>query len=190
MTEQKVIFLDLDGVLIDFIGGVAKWYDLDITDKDVTGWDSIVGLSGKTLVEFWEGLDDREFWYNLEMYDYAPRVLEIVERCEAIPCLLTSPAWHTAGHKQDWIQDNLPDYFSRGRYLIGPAKGYCSYPGAWLIDDSDANCKFFREFGGDSILFPQPWNDGRGVTMDKANYLGHQLIINDLLIDDPVLKAS
>jgi len=183
--NRPVLFLDLDGVIVDFISGVIDWYGLDAKHDDVTGWNMIVEMSGMSVPEFWEGLDTYRFWRNLRMYDYAQDILELIDEAHVQPCLLTSPAWHTAGYKQDWIQKNLPDYFNKGRYLIGPAKGFCSYPnpnGSYLMDDSDKNCDLFNLFGGQAIVFPQPWNALRDIDVDKVEYVGMQLMAKGLRI--------
>ena len=178
----NTIFLDLDGVIVDFISGVLEWYNIDKQHDDMVGWNDIITASGKSTVKFWQGLDSRDFWLGLKKYEYADEILDMVSRAEADTCILTSPAFHIAGYRQDWIQDNMPDYFTEGRYLIGPAKAYCSYQGAFLIDDSDSNCKLFDKFDGVSILFPQPWNNMREYAPDNVKWLEEELVMHDLLI--------
>ncbi len=55
----------------------------------------------------------------------------------------------------------MPNYGRR--YLMGPAKHFCSGPGRVLIDDSDKNVIEFLRSGGQAILVPRPWNMLRGM---------------------------
>ena len=162
--KQK-IFLDVDGVLADFSGAAINLLDLDITNDDITHWNSILEYAGMSVTQFWSHFDDN-FWANL--VKKTPECDEIVKLLEEYrPCLLTAPPFIGAGGKQEWIRKNLPDFFYDGRYLIGPAKEYVAHKNAILIDDSDANIEEWKEQGGTGILVPRPWNvAGRGMNME------------------------
>lgn len=74
-------------------------------------------------------------------------------------CFLTGPTKDPdclAG-KLEWISRVTPEFMHR-QYLIGPRKQFCAHPEALLVDDSDANVNLFREWGGNAILVPRPWN--------------------------------
>ncbi len=155
------LFIDMDGVFVDFIGGALKWFCSDKTiekdwPKGVWGDDKVFQhMFGVGMKEFWESLNER-FWYNLDYTEDGKDFLKYVKQFE--PCVLTSPAWTGATGKQHWLKKNEPDIFHDRRYLIGPAKSWCASSMAVLIDDSEANCKAFTEAGGTAILFPRPWN--------------------------------
>ena len=153
---RKRIFLDLDGVLADFVAGAARLHGKD--PASVTTWDFFERWS-LTAADFWNPLG-REFWANLPL---TPEAHQIVALCEQAVgkeniCLLTSPC-DTDGcpeGKRDWVKKHLPDY--RRRLLIGAAKEFCATPRSLLVDDHDANCKAFLLAGGVPCLFPRPWN--------------------------------
>jgi hypothetical protein len=185
MKYKKTIFLDLDGVIIDWDGGAIKWFGLDKTHEDVTNWGKVFEWTGLSTPEFWENLDHRLFWEELGFLPGAKSILSMLNRVEANVCLLTSPALHTAGWRQNWIQENMPSYFYSKRYLIGPAKEFCAHENTWLIDDYDVTVSCFREAGGNAILYPQPWNNYAGGEYmqedEKLFYLHRELHMAGLI---------
>lgn len=154
MTQR--IFLDIDGVLADFIAGAACLHRQD--PASVRTWD-FFGQWGLTASDFWTPMG-YDFWVNLPL---TVEAREVVERCEktvapANVCLLTSPC-ETAGcleGKRDWVRKHFPQ-FTR-RCLIGAAKEFCASPESLLVDDHDKNCDAFTAAGGAACLFPRPWN--------------------------------
>ena len=158
------VFLDLDGVIIDFAQGCIDWYNLDCTPEDFLHWGAIFKYFNGNESEFWDGLTHK-FWLGLKFTKEAKRILTLVDPLK--PCLLTSPPWHGAGGKQDWIQNEMPDYFKDGRYLIGPAKHYAAWKESVLIDDSEDNIEKFKDAGGHAIMVPRPWNNLRGKDVLK-----------------------
>jgi 5'(3')-deoxyribonucleotidase len=157
-------FLDLDGVIVDFAQGCIDWYNLDCTPEDFTEWGAIFDFFTGKEIDFWEGLTDK-FWIGLGFTKEAKRILTLVGPMK--PCILTSPS-HIGGSggKQQWIKENLPDYYNEERYLIGPAKNYMAHKNSLLIDDAEENVDKFRKGvngnGGHAILVPRPWNRLRG----------------------------
>lgn len=153
------ICLDVDGVLVDFVGGAAKLLNYD--PAVVTCWD-YYPLIGKTEDEFWRAIDSAgsDFWHDLPIYPWAIKLIEDC-RSTAPTILLTSPSQcpSSAHGKLRWIQSHLGRRFRD--YLIGAKKEFCARPDTILIDDSDANYRKFEEHGGRAILFPRPWNQNR-----------------------------
>lgn len=164
MPQPDRIFIDMDGVLVDYYAGVCRAFGrtpwpyccrlgewnffrsepLNLTDAQVA---PIMG---------------REFYANL---DWLPDGGEIVTEAACLVgeknvYLLTSP-WDTEGcrdGKADWVKRHLPDYYRR--LLIGSPKEACSYPGSVLLDDSEVNCRTFAgvKNPGRAVLVPRPWN--------------------------------
>jgi len=156
------LLLDLDGTLVDFVGGAIKYHNLpiDIYNRpENLGEFDIVKLSGISPQEFWEPLG-YNFWLNLSWIDEGKEILELCEEVigsENI-CILTSPII-TSGCLQgkiDWIAREMPKY--KRSFLIGPRKEFCARADNILIDDSDSNVSKFIAHGGRSILVPRPWN--------------------------------
>ena len=151
-------FLDLDGVIVDFIGGIIKFWNLKCTHNDITHWGGLYDFFDGTEEEFWAPLPET-FWQNLDFTEEAEAILDLVAPHK--PTILTAPPWTGASGKQKWIQKNLPEYFDHGRYLIGPGKDVIAHPGAILIDDGEHNIDAWVANGGQGILVPRPWNRNR-----------------------------
>lgn len=156
--------LDLDGVLVDFIAGLAKLRGGPRVDP--TSWDCVTPNEWSRM--------DYTFWRYLPKTPEFDLILSAVEETfgQENVCLLTSPA-RTQGcleGKMDWIREHLPQY-SR-QFLIGPVKHFCAHDRAVLIDDSEDNCNAFNKAGGDIVLLPRPWNFLRGVKIeDTMNFV-------------------
>jgi len=152
--------LDLDGVLVDFVGGSCKFYGfpdpyLDPTLKGI--WDFV---KAKGLKDFWKPLG-ADFWANLEPTQDMREILRIVESKfgQTNVCLLTSPCPDNLTcpeGKLRWIDKYMPSY--NRQYLMGPRKEFCARSSHWLVDDSDANVDAFRKNGGSACLVPRIWN--------------------------------
>ena len=157
-------FLDIDGVLVDFLGGACEFHKIPYSYNEYPfaygEWDVLppptLSLSTR---EFWDVLD-ADFWANLDWMPDGKDMLALAESVfgEENICLLTCPTLSSAcvAGKIDWIQKNLPKY-SR-RYLIGPPKHFCAHDNSVLIDDRDRNVEEFVDAGGYGILLPRPWN--------------------------------
>lgn len=173
MDNIPRVFLDLDGVIIDFVQGAIDWYVLDCKFEDVDHWGYLECASGLTEKEFWEGMTDK-FWLGLKMLRHAYPLLALLKPYD--PCILTSPSLTSAGVRQKWIRDNMPDYFDAKRYLIGPAKADVAREGAVLIDDSEINISAWRSAGGVGFLYPQPWNKFKGQDFGLTASLLHSVL--------------
>jgi len=170
------IFLDLDGVLADWIGGVCRLYGIDrsLAENTTGPYQDISDVLGVSTNALWRAVDEAgsRFWAELDRYPWARPLFEY---CEAIAptTILTSPSWHptSLSGKLEWLNRHLRWRGEKAfrQYLIGPDKVACARPGALLIDDRDSQCEAFRAAGGSAILFPQPWNKMR----DRKDRAGH-----------------
>ncbi len=157
---RPVCLLDLDGVLVDFVGGALSLHGKHVPPSEVR-WDFLTQI-GLEPADFWRPLG-RSFWAGLPWTAEGRELLDVVEDVfgpENV-CLLTSPC-ATPGcceGKLDWVARELPAY--RRRVLVGACKHLVAGPGKLLLDDHDANVEAFREAGGSAILVPRPWNDRR-----------------------------
>jgi len=164
---MKRIFIDVDGVLGDWVGRVMEWYNLDITHDDLTHWDAILKHTPCTTeFELFEKINYPYFWEHIRLIN--PWLINLLDHYN--PCILTNPWEGTATWRQNWIQFNLPRVYNAKRYLIGPAKEYVAHKDSYLIDDCERNIECFNKGGGNGILFPQPWNRNRDIK-DKVDYV-------------------
>lgn len=172
------IFLDLDGVMADFNGGVLGWYKADDPYKNPAnlgkfGVDKLIGIPAK---EFWAGLT-YDFWVSLQPHNDAFEILGLLEEQfgkENI-CILSSPpntnAGAAASGKIEWIEKHLPDY-SR-RFLLGSCKHFCANSNTLLVDDYDKNINLFKEHGGKTLFIARPWNSAHNK--NTIEFLKEQL---------------
>ncbi|MCK4822200.1 hypothetical protein KA005_40935 [bacterium] len=151
-------FLDMDGVIVDFIVAVIKFHNLKCTPNDIKGWGGMYNYWDGTEEEFWQPLDE-SFWMNLPFTPEGPEIIDLLAPFK--PTILSSPVRNCAGGKQKWIQKNLPEYYDHGRYILSPNKSILAHPGSVLIDDAEHYIDEWVAAGGQGILVPQPWNRNR-----------------------------
>ena len=153
---DPVCFLDMDGVLVDFVAGAHKVHGKTYEYKSVT-WEFMKHF-GVSNNDFWAPMGF-DFWADLPWTKEGPELLRGLERYfpESI-VLMTSPCL-TVGSvegKVEWIRRNMPNYARK--FFVGPAKHLAAGPGKVLIDDHDNNVDLFRLYGGNAVLIPRPWN--------------------------------
>lgn len=166
-----VCYLDMDGVLVDFVGGALRHFKKDIPRKDVR-WDieEHCGFQSGSRALFWEELG-RHFWANLDWTEEGKELLAGLEEIFGDRILLMTSPCLTPGcaeGKLEWVRRNAPKHDRR--VMIGPAKYLCAGPGKILIDDHDANVDKFFDEGGLCIQPPRPWNRLRSLTDDRGGF--------------------
>jgi hypothetical protein len=155
-------FLDLDGVLADFYGSVAKYfgrtnpYGVDLFgDKDILEyWDY-------TPEYFWNSLP-WEFWQTITPMADADAILSLIRKYFSVRdiAVLSGPSPHNSAAclhgKTRWIERNLP-WLNR-RYVFTVNKYFCAGSDKILIDDFEKNTDEFTAAGGKAFLYPRYWN--------------------------------
>jgi hypothetical protein len=181
MTRSKhapVCFLDLDGVLVDFVGGALAAHGRTLPIADVR-WDfcTQIGFRGVDDPAFWAPLG-YDFWANLGWHADGRAIVGTVDRLfEGQVALLTSPCdtLGCAEGKREWVRRHLPEFSQR--LLIGTSKHLVAGPGKVLVDDHDANVAAFRCGGGRAVLVPRPWNTRCGETLDEGKFCSASLLV-------------
>lgn len=141
MHRIHTVYVDMDGVLVDFIGGVLSFLGRHPSDADrltPMKWEIWEDM-GIPEVDFWEILNSSTFWSDLE---WMPDGEEIIKTLESFwpkeqIYLLTSPGKDFgmgAQGKSEWVRWNLPDYTRR--MIPTDHKHLLSKPGCLLIDDN------------------------------------------------------
>ena len=169
MTKIKTVFLDLDGVVSDFLRGLHEALDVSYSYVKYTyekgKWDMLndIKRSDGTPVTFRE-CDDCctiPFWHRLYwMHDSAEILRAIggwfnVENIYLLTTPMPNPESSTG--KVLWVRDNLPEFIKRTILICAP-KSLLARPDTLLIDDKDENVEGFQKAGGNAILVPRPWN--------------------------------
>jgi 5'(3')-deoxyribonucleotidase len=170
----KTVFLDLDGCLVDFIGGACNLYGIDNPydlPENLGKWEMYNMIPMKED-EFYRDMD-YDFWRQLHWTEDGKDILDALEEMfgKRNICILSSPC-RTDGclqGKADWIRSEMPQY--KRQFLLGNQKHFCAWDGASLVDDSDKNCDEFCAAGGEAILVPRPWNRNYKISGNTIWYV-------------------
>lgn len=167
---NKVILLDMDGVIADFVGAIFKAHgqlpNYGTWPPGEYDCSKVLGISKSDL---WRTADkDPDFWRNMPVLENGFKLYEALKTTREI-FIATSPSLdpNCAAGKVEWLQK----YFGRNfrNYIITPHK-YLMAEAGILIDDDDERCEKFRRAGGTAIVYPQPWNSKHEYTDCQLEY--------------------
>jgi rfaE bifunctional protein nucleotidyltransferase chain/domain len=158
-TRAQLALVDLDGVLVDFFGSMARALNLPWEPEECRGeYDpgKIFGVPTDLFSlfgpDFWEAAgwmpDGREIWST---------VLRLFGEENVYLC--SSPTHESSSPmgKLRWIERNLDAQWSR-RYIFTPCKSILATNETYLIDDCYEVVAAFCHRGGRGVLVPRPWN--------------------------------
>ena len=170
---EKICFLDMDGVLCDFVTQACRVFGRPTLSHDwPAGEYSCEKVFGVTVAEFWKRIELwPNFWLTLDRYDWAFKLIEEVEDIGYRVVIASAPSRDPfcAAHKTKWLQNHFG--IGRFEYFLGSEKHLLAKPGRVLIDDNDDNCRKFAAAGGTSILFPQRWNSAHAIEGCPADHV-------------------
>jgi len=168
----KTVFLDMDDVLVDFMGGLHKALDIPYNyfnypykkgEWDILGYQIKWQHYPDCLVTF-EKCNQcctTSFWQNLKWMHDGHDILRVVLdkfHPEQIYLLTTPmPNLESASGKMMWVNDNLPVYLKHTIITQAP-KFLLARPDTLLIDDKNQNVDEFYAAGGRGCLVPRFWN--------------------------------
>lgn len=171
--EVSAIYLDLDGVLADFVSAALKAHGKDPAAA-MEAWpcgeyDAMFGVVGVDEDAFWDRINAWPPWPNaapegshfwekeIQAYPWADGLWDLCEGL-APTWVLTAPSRHAGSSygKVKWLQKWRGERFRN--YVMAPRKWHLARPGALLVDDDPKNVGKWIEGGGDAVLFPRPWN--------------------------------
>jgi 5'(3')-deoxyribonucleotidase len=166
------IFLDMDGVLCDFVGSAAAVFGKGADKLDwPTDRSSVhVPLGLKDEAEMWEKIDGlgHTFWESLYAYPWAWNLWDLCKEMGRVTIATKcSRDPGSAFGKIRWLQKFVGHHF-RDYIILATDKRFLSAPGRVLIDDHERHVAEWRQHGGDAILFPQPWNVRRGWSVSAG----------------------
>lgn len=159
---KKICFLDMDGVIADFVGSTCKAHNLESPygNENCNGVFEMEDCWGMSVEQFWAPLSNYEFWAKMPKTLEADEIVEyLIQRFGAENiCILTNPSSYDGciTAKKAWITENYPVLSKQ--MLFGSAKQYLAGPGRYLVDDRTKNIQAFESFGGIGITVPRSWN--------------------------------
>jgi len=167
LSDNRTVYVDMDGVLVDFIGrallinGVSNPSEF-LAKRWPKGEWAVENVLKISTTEFWDSIDSVGigFWNSLTATTLTAPLLELLNAYDVDWCILTTPSRHytSAAGKVQWIQRHLGEGF-RNYIFCATSKAHLARPGALLIDDGGHNLKAFTERGGDVVPVPRRWNE-------------------------------
>jgi 5'(3')-deoxyribonucleotidase len=161
-NNKLIIFLDMDGVLVDFFAGIKKELNLPIETEASIGVKNVWTAAAMSEKQFWQKIQKggSKFWSNLPIYSWSKNLIILLEKKfgkEQI-FILSSPTLDasSAKGKKEWILKHLPEY--KRKLILTSEKYLLAAPNRILIDDSEAQISHFIDWQGKGILFPRRWN--------------------------------
>ena len=175
-TEQEgmkpVVYLDMDGVIVDFFGGVAQFFG-------VKHWKELRQPGGGT--EFRSDVMDKlkgsDFFATLPKFPTADHLIQIIK--DFAPegyTILSSPLRgdheNSAHHKKIWIKNNL-SMAPNGVIITGRKQKYAVQKDGTpniLIDDKPSNLENWKAKGGYAIKYQANEDTVDKVKRELAEY--------------------
>jgi 5'(3')-deoxyribonucleotidase len=170
------IFLDMDGVLVDFVSGAHRAFNKHYDHAAPLVWEFFKEW-GVSFKEF-DAKCDIDFWDLLDWMPDGPEIEQTVRHKfgpENI-YLLTTPMPNSGSGtgKLRWIKRCMPWVYDRTIISYAP-KSLLAGPDTLLIDDKDENIAEFVAAGGCGILVPRPWNELHGWASETLQVIKNSL---------------
>ena len=157
--KKATVFLDLDGVMVNWLDGMRKAANLpgsifDGYRKDhrtLTPHNISPIFGGTEKLDALMEARPPEFWINLEMFPWAkPLFDKMKEHFEVV--FLTSPGGCAVACQGKWTWKKT--HFAGTSMILTRDKFYCAGPGKVLIDDDQFQLTRFDKAGGLAIEWP------------------------------------
>lgn len=171
-----MIYLDLDGPMVDWDGGVYELYKKPrVTPKPGEKIHEILNVK-KTAI--WEKIRKAgaKWWVNLKPQPWAKNLYD--ELCSIDKVIILSSPSHlpeAAAGKTQWMKDFFGGNFRE--YILTSRKDLLAKPGDVLIDDTDDKIEEFNKAGGIGVVFPRMWNKDFKNTDNAVNVVLEKLSI-------------
>ncbi len=170
-----MIYVDMDGVLVDFVYSalLAQGIEQDLAVEIINDWPpgewDVSKVAGVEPGEFWTNIDATPlFWHKLDITREYHKIVWWLRNHGIDWMVCSTPSRHpdSSAGKVYWLRDRLGDTFRN--YVLTPHKSHLAAPGRLLLDDSDRNVDAWRAAGGEAILWPQPWNTSHARDKGRA----------------------
>lgn len=161
------IFLDMDGVLVDFQRPALARHGIRYNVyPSACGWDIVKACNllkpgcDMTPERFWKGVEGKDFWAGLPKTSLCQPLIDLLlwEVGFNNVCILSSCEIDgSIDGKRAWIKANLPKKL-HDKHFFGRPKEFLATPDSLLIDDYDGNVDKWIAAGGIGLLVPAQWN--------------------------------
>jgi hypothetical protein len=161
---KRTVFIDLDGVMVDWFGGVADligddpniFRDIYLNDPDPKNVVNNLIQHNNVWTKILAG--GPEWWADLDPLPWAAELWATMKTMGKV-CVCTSSgnskkypetAAASSAGKVLWMGKHLDD---PNNFAICPRKALLAHPDAVLIDDFERNIRAFSKAGGYGILW-------------------------------------
>lgn len=160
---SKKIYVDLDGVLSDFMGAIKEFYAIHDFTFPNGEWNWVPELCKQRNMsqnDFWENLT-HQFWAQMPWTSDGREIINHLASKVGFKniCVLSSPANAISAYgKMTWIKREVPELHKLGNFCLNRNKGFIAHHNTILVDDGDHNITLFEKAGGKGLLYPRQWN--------------------------------
>ena len=164
MINTDTVYVDLHGVLVDFIQAIEK-----ISRKDIYGSGEHLGdwhAPKKVIPNFFQLVDSRDsnWWADMPLYENAHDILDAYSLSGKRRIAICSFPWgNTASYAG--VQALVEKHFPKVPLILTQHKHLLAHANTTLIDDSDENIDLFVQHGGNGILWPNKCNSLHALTL-------------------------
>jgi 5'(3')-deoxyribonucleotidase len=183
--KPPIIYVDMDEVLSDFIGGACKAFNVTREEieehRENNEWTILPALTKATgipfkPIEFWSVIHARgvEFWEDLEVLPWAASMVTYLDSLDIEWHIVSTPWGNEESEigKRRWIKRFLGPAFDR--LHLTKHKQLFSRVNTILIDDAPHNIENFTTKSpcpGEGILYPHPGNCLSHLANDPLTYV-------------------
>lgn len=178
MRKLKLVLLDVDGVIYDFVSLMLsthfKKYGKKPSDIVTYHMDKILGI---TKSEFWRTCDEADgVFCDGDFYSYTKDLINTCKLYSENIAFCTNPG----NNPKHWAEkktlfDKLTKFLGEPipAPIVTQNKDVLSLEGVVLVDDFEKNIDNFNKGKGIGVLFPQYWNkNGTELLMkDPVGYV-------------------
>lgn len=159
---MKRVFLDMDGVIVNWMDAAIKSCYLEVTPE------IRAGLKNGNFIDVyvpnsWDYINPHgeRWWEDLEPLPWAEELYRKLTEVIDV-CILTSPGdpnknlmtvTNASVGKARWLAKHFPGCHT----MMGRSKHFCASPQSLLVDDYDRNIMSFIAWGGRSFLWPNQY---------------------------------
>ena len=153
-TNKPTVFLDMDGVLVDFFGAFAKL-------ANVEHWKE---MDAQRLQGVLDKIVGSDYFAKLPKTNACDSIVEMIIDFAGAYSILSSPLRgdiaNSTKHKRVWVMDNLYPQPTT-TIIVRDKSQYALLNGVQniLIDDRENNIHKWQEAGGDGIKYQANEND-------------------------------
>lgn len=176
-ADRLQVFIDLDGVLADFLSAACLRFGRKM-DELPTGIYDLARLFGMPWPEIDVAIGrNYEFWRDIPMYPWSRSVMAMLRLAQSEGSIgdifvLSSP-WQQSPEshraKLEWCDVNLGIPMSD--VILTPHKHLLAGPNRLLIDDLPSHCVEWCRRGGYAITFPCHHTNGRLQTFSPNPFI-------------------